>query len=304
MKNSQTEYRTRLHKVVHYIQHNLGEELTLSTLADAAFFSPFHFHRIFTALIGETPSDYVNRLRLEKAANFLLTNPSLSVTEIALICGFSSSATFSRSFKNHFGITATNFSKNCKTHGKNRKAISSRSKYLSAVRQQKPGPFTTRRLSMNVEIKQMPLFHLAYVANMEGYDSPKIKKAWDLLCGWAGMNDLFTKETVFIGVSFDNPDITPAEKCRYYACLTIPSSVTPRKDIGTLDLSGGKHAVAHFTGKPAQIAGAYQWLYGEWLPKSGFQPLDQPSYEIYHSTPDQNPDGNFVMDICMPIRPL
>lgn len=104
---SQHVYRSRINQVVHFIDTHLARKLNLEELARAAFFSPFHFHRLFTGIVGETPNEFVNRLRLEKAANMMQFKSNLSITDIAFQCGFSSSAVFSRSFKARFNLSPT-----------------------------------------------------------------------------------------------------------------------------------------------------------------------------------------------------
>src|SRR5215471_6331337 len=101
------EYERRVYRVMDYIEGHLAEELTLEQLAAVAAFSPFHFHRVFAAITGETLSDFIRRIRLERAASALAMLHETSVLEIALRCGFSSAATFARAFKGYFGMSAT-----------------------------------------------------------------------------------------------------------------------------------------------------------------------------------------------------
>ena len=129
MSRTAKEYKNRINRVIDYINANLKQPLSLDVLAGVASFSSFHFHRIFRAMTDETLSDFVKRLRLEKAANMLAVNPRASVTAVAFECGFSSSASFARSFKERFGCSATEwrkrkslgFSNNCKAVSKNGK---------------------------------------------------------------------------------------------------------------------------------------------------------------------------------------
>ena len=86
------EYIVRINRVIDYIEKHLDTELTLDTLAGVANFSSFHFHRIFRAIVGETLNAYIRRLRVEKAVSQLVNNPGKTITEIALDCGFSGSA--------------------------------------------------------------------------------------------------------------------------------------------------------------------------------------------------------------------
>ncbi len=104
-------YTRRMDQTIAYISQHLSQELDLTIVAAASGFSPFHFHRIFKAMTGETPQAYINRLRLEKAANLLVKSASSSITEIAFLCGFSSSAVFARSFKKYYGISASDYAK-------------------------------------------------------------------------------------------------------------------------------------------------------------------------------------------------
>ena len=157
---------------------------------------------------------------------------------------------------------------------------------------------------MKVEIKNFPSRHLAYAPQLDGYDQKKISEVWDKLCNWAGSQNLLNKETVFIGISFDNPCVTPADKCRYYACIGVSDEVKPPKGFGLIDLPAGKYAVSRYVGKGDDIGLAWSDMYGSWLPSSGFVPADSPCHDIYLETPDQNKEGNFVMDLCIPIKSI
>jgi AraC family transcriptional regulator len=103
------EYTSRINRVIDYIEGHIDGDLSLVKLAEVAHFSRFHFHRVFYGMVGETLNNFIQRVRLEKAANRLLAEPDLPVTEIALECGFSGSATFARAFRDMFGMSATDW---------------------------------------------------------------------------------------------------------------------------------------------------------------------------------------------------
>lgn len=305
---AQKEYISRINKVIDYINENITEKINLEKLAEVACFSPFHFHRIFSAILNETPVDFVLRLRLEKAANIFVSNQEISITQVAFDCGFTSNAIFSRLFKQHFGISPKEFradlqnSKNSKLVSNNDKAVKINQSYFwndnNLIFK------NNLRFTMKVEVKQLPEITIAYVANYEGHFYDKIKAAWDKICKWGEANDLINKDTKFIGISFDNPDFTDADKCRYYASFTIDKNLELPKGIGKLTLPGGKHAVMRFEGKDNDFKDAYTEFYGSWLPDNAYVPADSPCYEIYYSTPEQNEKGIYIVDICMPIKPL
>src|SRR3977135_650477 len=104
-QDSRSEYVARMHRVLEHIDRELDQPLELETLARVANFSPFHFHRLFTAWMGETLGDYVRRRRLEVAALRLVAQPRLAVLQVALSVGFGSTEAFARAFKTRFGST-------------------------------------------------------------------------------------------------------------------------------------------------------------------------------------------------------
>lgn len=156
---------------------------------------------------------------------------------------------------------------------------------------------------MNVEIKTKPALHLAYVSHHEGYN-PKIGRAFEKLCRWAGPRGLINKDSIFLGISLDNPDITPPDKCRYYACMSVPEGVMAEKGIGVLDMPELTCAVYRYEGPQDGIDKAYKEVYSKWLPASGYQPGDFPSYEIYLNDPQSDPERKFRLEVCLPVKPL
>jgi AraC family transcriptional regulator len=301
------EYLARIQTVITYIEHHMDEDLTLEVLSRVSCFSAFHFHRIFTAFVGEQPAGFVRRVRLDRSAQMLTGNTTESITAIALRTGFSSSAVFARAFRARFGIAPSGFRVQ---KSKERIDESKKSKARDLAMQYHVGVPSSRHrrtpgvTALSIIIKDMPAKHVAYVANLKGYKTKLISAAWEKLTRWAEPLELLAPPAEAIGISFDDPGITPPDKCRYYSCLTIPADVQPPRGIGVLDIPAGRHAVYSFDGTREQIAGAYARLYREWLPESGWQPGDHPCYEIYSSSPDDDPEGRFVMDICMPVTPL
>ncbi len=288
--DSRSVYKARVDAAIMYMHDHLDEKMILDDLAKTAGFSAFHFHRLFSALMTETPQQFLNRLRLERAANMLVKYSGYSVTQIAMKCGFSSSSAFARSFKSHFGISAIEYRK-------------------SESRPETPEVSTNNVFSMDytqlkVEIQNVPTWNLIYVSILKGYKIELICKGWNQLFRWATAHDLISKETRVLGISFDDPLITPVDKCRYFACLSIPSVINPQPPIGFMTLEGSKCAITRVTCDLDEIQGIYMYLYRDWLIDSGFQPADLPPYEIYLSTPETNPEGKYEMEIYIPIVPL
>jgi AraC family transcriptional regulator len=100
------EYASRINRVIDYIEAHIDKDLSLEALAEVACFSRYHFHRLFGAITGEPLGQFIQRIRVEKAASKLIHNPKKSITQIAFECGFSGSAAFARAFKEAFGMSA------------------------------------------------------------------------------------------------------------------------------------------------------------------------------------------------------
>ncbi len=81
------EYVGRVNRVIDYIRENLSGDLRLETVAAVANF--FHFHRLFSAMVGETLNGYIRRQRVQKAADHLIHHPHMSITQVAIACSAS-----------------------------------------------------------------------------------------------------------------------------------------------------------------------------------------------------------------------
>ena len=97
-----------IEEVMRYIRDHICEPLNRETLAAVAGFSIPHFHRVFSAHVGESAISYIRRIRLERAARKLRMG-AVDITEVALAAGYDSHASFSKAFKQHFGLSPSEF---------------------------------------------------------------------------------------------------------------------------------------------------------------------------------------------------
>lgn len=292
-----------------YIQRHLDEEIPLEALTREAAFSPFHFHRIFTAMVGEPVAAFIRRLRLENAATDLVSHPRRSVTETAMRNGFASPAVFARAFRERFSMTATEWRKNRKadrktdqTPGKNSKATDGAPRYaLPSWAARRPGE--NKETTMEVRIEEMPAVRAVYVRRAGPYGSA-VTEAWETLCRWAGPRGLLAPGRMLFSISHGDPAVTPVDKLRYDACIAIDADTNVDEQVSFTELPARRVAKARYVGPGERIAAAYQAFYGEWLPESGFVPAGTPPIEVYLPEQGNRPEVNhFVMDICVPVVP-
>ncbi|MBU1950672.1 MAG: AraC family transcriptional regulator [Candidatus Eisenbacteria bacterium] len=320
-KRLRGEYVSRINRVIDYIERNLSGDLSLETLAGVACFSRFHFHRIFSAMMSETLNQFIQRIRVERAAMMLDANPQKTITEIALDCGFSGSAAFARVFKEKFNMSASEWrnadpaSKIRKTKSKGREAIGKiRKDDHGSILHIESDRLTQKwRMEMNnmtdaqVEVKEMPELHVAYVRHVGPYagDAKLFEGLFNKLMSWAGPRGLLRfPGTQVICVYHDDPKITEEDKLRTSACITVPKGTPVDGEIGEMDIPGGQFAVARFELSSNEYAAAWNAVMGGWLPESGYQPDDRLCYEQYLNDPKTHPEGKCIVNICIPVRPL
>jgi AraC family transcriptional regulator len=172
----------------------------------------FHFHRIFKAVVGETVAEFIRRLRIEMAANRLLSNQLEDITTIAMECGFSSSQNFAKAFRQRFNATPSQFRKskigNKNRNGENELSLETLYDPDTAFMNQLN---SERRTTMNAEVKQMPEYNVAYVRKMGPYGKETCEQAFAELASWAGPRG-YLASGVVLAVYWDNPDVTSPEK--------------------------------------------------------------------------------------------
>ncbi len=317
------EYISRINRVIDYIEDNLDSELSLERLAEVAHFSRFYFHRIFKAIVGETLNQFIQRIRVEKAAVMLVTNSARSITEIALDAGFANSASFARVFKEHFSISASQWrsmpnkkralisddnSKNRQTFNNNRKESDTVTGYNDPSTNNYRWRIKMAKIKdIKVEVKEMPDFHVVYVRNIGPYaaDEELFRDLYGRLMNWVIPRGLYIQDkSVFLSVYHDDPKITEEGKLRVSVCMTVPEDTEVDGEIGKMVVPGGKFAVAHCEIKADEYDQAWDALIGEWLPSSGYQPDDRLGYEIGCNDPHEHPENMHIVDICLPIKPL
>lgn len=290
------EYKARINRVMDYIEMHLEKEFNLEELAQAACFSKYHFHRIFHSLAGETLFSFIQRLRLEKAAGLLAANHDTPVTTIALDCGFSSSSAFARAFKGQFGITAGQWRKT-------RQTIYSRRKDKLIRQEDHPSSLLQGRVRIR-DMAPLTLAYIRYTGPYEG-DSKLFETLYKKLYQWACPRGLVSEKTMNLTVYHDHIDVTDHDKLRISVSITVPPGTEVGGEIGKMVLPGGRYACARFHLGSSDYYDAWQWMFSDWLPKSGYQPGDGPGYEYLPFIQDEaGTAGKLTVDICVPVKPL
>ncbi|MGW8393425.1 AraC family transcriptional regulator [Pseudoduganella sp. HUAS MS19] len=312
MNDPRSEYERRMNRVLDHIDRNLDAQLDLPGLADIANFSRYHFHRLFAAWMGETLGDYVRRRRLEAAAHKLAAGGT--VLEVALSTGFGSGEAFARAFKARFGSTPTEWRENTPART---------AAFLAGVNAQNSNPDQANSKhgqagagatgehggsnnhhgaqKMEVNVIDLPPARIAYRRYIGPY-GPAVGQFWgQAVMPWILGHGL--EGATCYGIGHDDPSVTPADKCRYDACVEIPEGFEPDGQFSVASLPGGRYAVTRYTGSPRDIGPVWNRLMKEWLPSSGLQCDERPCFERYENLATQD-DGSFTCEICIPVKAL
>jgi AraC family transcriptional regulator len=275
------DYDERLRRVLSYIHDHLEEDIDVARLAEVACLSPYHWHRIYRAIRGETLAATVKRLRLHHAAG-RLANTDMGLEEIAARAGYGSVHAFTRAFGAAFGMPPAAFRK-----------TGSHTQFMETGGD-------TLMTEHPVEIKEFKAMRLATLPHTGQY--MEIGKAFDQLFGWFGSRGLLSGSTRSIGLFFDDPDSVAEAELRSRAGIEVAADfqmVPPLEEFVTL---AGPYAVLTHKGPYANMKSAYSWLYGVWLPSSRREPADAPCLERYLNMPGQVPPTELLTEICLPLR--
>ncbi len=291
------DYQERILRVLTHIQEHLDEELDLEELARVACFSSFHFHRIFSAMTGETIADHVRRLRLERAA-MELKSGAQQVIQVALDAGYEAHEAFTRAFKAAYGVSPAAF----------RRATGP-----IAIRPApsgvhfRPGvPLTTFNTNhittkvMKVITKKIKPLRVAYLRHVGPYENTK--QTWSNLVARLSADRQIRKGSAYIGMGHDNPAVTPAAQLRYDACITVDKAYKPKKPVELQIIAGGDYAVAKNC-PVGKIKDAFGFLYGKWLARSSRELRPVHGFIVWVDAYKGVTPGTWRVDIYMPLQP-
>lgn len=293
------DYVARVNRAIDHVVANLDGDCSLAAVARAAHFSPFHFHRVFQSLVGETLARFVKRLQLERALSLMSHAPRRSLTEVALAAGFASSSDFSRAFKQRFGVSPRAFD-------------------LAAYREARRTEFERAHLDANgtprftalppganpdgfvVTLRDLPKRTVAYVRVLDPFRSPEaVTAAYEHLRQWAAPRGFADRQ--WLGYMWEEPELVPMAQCRYDAALEV-DDVRPNGRIGRFEFPAMRVAEVQIAGDLALEVRALDWLFGTWLPRSGYEPDEQPVFEAWRGRPFAHGNEHFTLACQLPVR--
>ena len=276
-------YQQRIDKVLTYIDAHLYETPELGKLAKIANLSKFHFHRIMRAFLDETLGSYINRIRLETAVK-LLRYSSQPINEIAYEVGYHTPSAFTKAIKKMFDVSPTYIRKN---------------KNLLMERTTK----NDRKDFQLVEtVKTIKDFQVIFQQSKGKIGDRTTKANWETLFTKAQKQQLISPESKFYGINWDDPEITPIEKVRYDACISIQKDTLTETEFSSKTIFGGKYLCFLYKGDYQNLGLVYNQIFRDWIIKKNYNLREEPIFEQYINNKAVTPTEDLLTEIFIPIN--
>ncbi len=295
---AKVDYVERVNRAIDHVTRHLADPLPLDDVARVACFSPFHFHRIFKALTGETLHAFVKRLRLERALFLMSNQPGASLTDLALSCGFASSSDFSRSFRAQYGLPPSVFDLAALRRSRREElagtlSADARSRLARLPPGANPDGFTVR-------LRDLPARRVAYLRVARPYEGG-VGEAAERLVAWAEARGLAGGQ--WLGYQWDDPEIVALEHCRYDVGVELPPGAEGDREsgVGVADFAPMRVAELELAGGADLELRALDWLFTTWLPQSGLAPDHQPCFEAWNGLPFAHGTAHFELRVQLAV---
>lgn len=250
----------RMENALAVLASRLDDPPSLEELAGAANVSPFHFHRIWRAMTGETVARTIARLRIADAQQ-RLAEPNASITSVAMDTGFGTSQSFARAFRRVAGMSPTEFLSN----GTGRITVATAEEAPLRIELRDRGELVTLR--------------------KEGGAYRELNELFWRLWSWAeGADKLDGLEGIY-GIPRDDPVSTDEHRLRYDACLAFTDPGTPPAEFARITLPAGDYATLRHHGSYDGLEASNQRAI-EAVLASGRDPADFPLFHHFLHDPD------------------
>jgi len=295
MRNqSELSYRQRVNRVVAHVQAHLGADLDGSVLAEVAFMSRFHFHRVFAAMTGMTPAQYVLRTRLAAAIGALRTS-SASVGSVALDHGFDGGASLAKAMRRQFGVSPS---------GARQALLDPRiGSGVTAI----PVHSSRRKTMLAPTLRDLPAQQLLCATERGAVNndlSAAAQRAFARLFPAAEALGVMSRQTGCLAVcpdemkSPDDPDV------RFVAALSFDGPLPDLKvapGVTCERIEAGTWAVFRHTGPYNTLWQTWRAIYRDWVPSAKVALRDAAPYELYVSDASVVPAEELITDIHVPV---
>lgn len=288
-KNTLQKNTKIANEIMYYIYTHIEIHIDLDELSRKQGISKFHMHKIFKDIFGKNIYESIKSIRLQKAANLLLTNRYSSISEVAKLCGYSSHSSFIKAFKSKFDVSPKEWRNGVY------KSYSNSILKASNISTKTNIDFS----SISATIVDMPQIKSYYIRN-NGYIK-NVKETWQKLYTFILNNKV--KNYEMIALLHDNPTVTDLDNCQYIACIkTDEKEDVFTKRLPKFKISDGVYAKFDLQCSEKDILRFIQWVYHDWLVDSEYETTTKPSFIVYHKNSYLNENDLFDISYYLSIK--
>jgi AraC family transcriptional regulator len=282
----------RVQRAIDFMEAHLLDDLPLAAVADRAACSPWHFHRLFVALTGETPAGYVWKRRLAEICRRLVET-SQPLVDVALDCGFESQATFTRAFTRHVGISPGRF----------------RRQQAQNVPAYRYPPLDVQTLTerqrrmdvMEARIVRLPAFDVVGMSGRFKPTSAQIPELWGRFA--PRIHEVPNRRGLHtLGVCIDtDPAAIDEVGFTYVAGVEVDIADGLPDGMTKWTIPANTYAVVTHRGHISRLPDTVKHVFGRWLPSSGHRHVSAPDFEYYDPERWNPATGDGEVDLYIPI---
>jgi len=236
-------------KVLIYIEERFDQPILLEEMAKIACISPYYFHRLFRAYVGETVADYIKKLRVQRARERLQYSDD-AITDIALDVGYETPSSFNKVFNQVMGQSPRQYRKIMQP-------------IVRAI-MERTDPSKNCLQPEYVNRKEEKVLFVRRIGDYK--ETPW--QAFDALFAFIDKKGLRSKITGSYSFALDDPQIVGRDKCRFDACVALSDKVLPQGEVGQKILQGGRYAVFTHRGPCSALEKTFLDIFTYWYPTS------------------------------------
>ena len=292
------DYYMRIQRVMQYIDEHLDEHIALKELSKVACFSEYHFHRVFVACLGLTIQEYINFKRLAKAASLLL-NTASPVTDIALLVGYETHAAFSKSFRQCYDLTPTEYRK-MRGKGVNIHIPG----IINPVSSRKNQNREKRSERIACKIREVPEMKVLCITKKGFYGGGFFEAATDAFNAvnlYVTRNNLLDRIDHYLSIIPDLPYGYHDPDARIHCGFSIKGDITCDDQLDLLTIEKGRYAVFFHHGPYEYIFQTWNMAYFTCAFALEERLRDIAPFEIYLNSSTDTPPEELKTEIHIPI---
>jgi AraC family transcriptional regulator len=288
----------RIQRAIDYIEDHLKDELSIEAIADVAYFSAWHFQRVFGAIVGDSVKEYVRKRRLASAL-IELTSTERRILDIAIDHQFESQESFTRAFKALYRTTPGE----CRKEGAKSILLHSKPRITIEYLDHLFGGLSMQPKFVNEAAKKIVGFGSNFISptteDKSGYTV--VRQLWTNFA--LRSTEVKNRKGHGIGLVESLPDSkkSQVEEYWYLAGSEVEDFTSVPDGMVTRTAPAGRYAVFTHRGQPAKLEHTLRYIYGSWLPKSGEELREAPTLTCRTANYDPNSDDT-TTDIYIPVK--